>query len=64
MATAWTGSALKYLVEKFLRPREVKIKEGLLWVLRSTSLSEMIFSTTYFRVTRKKSLGRVSSGIS
>ena len=49
-----TGSAFKYLAEKFSRLSEVKIKEGFLWVLRSASSSETICSTTYFRVTRKK----------
>jgi len=49
-----TGSAFKYLAEKFPRLSEAKIKEGGLWVLRSASFSETICSTTYFRVTRKK----------
>jgi hypothetical protein len=49
-----TGSAFKYLAEKFPRLSEAKIKEGVLWFLRSASFSEMICSTTYFRVTREK----------
>jgi len=49
-----TGSAFKYLAEKFPRFSEVKIKRGFLWVLRSVSSLETICSTTYFRVTRKK----------
>jgi len=49
-----TGSAFKYLAEKFPRLREAKIKRGFLWVLRSASSSETICSTTYFRVTRIK----------
>jgi hypothetical protein len=49
-----TGTAFKYLAGKFPRLSEAKIKEGVLWVLRSASFSEMICSTTYFRVTRKK----------
>jgi len=49
-----TGSAFKYLAEKFPRLSEVKIKRGFLWVLRSASSSETICSRTYFRVTRKK----------
>jgi len=34
-----TGSAFKYLAEKFPRLSEAKIKEGFLWVLRSVSSS-------------------------
>jgi len=49
-----TGSAFKYLAEKFPRLSEAKIKRGVLWVLRSASSSETICSKTYFRVTRKK----------
>jgi hypothetical protein len=49
-----TGSAFKYLAEKFPRLSEVKIKRGFLWVLRSASSSETICSTAYFRTTRKK----------
>jgi hypothetical protein len=49
-----TGSAFKYLAEKFPRLSEAKIKRGVFWVLRTTSSSEMICSTAYFRVTRKK----------
>ena len=49
-----TGSAIKYLAQKFPRLSEVKIKEGGLWVLRSASFSETICSIIYFRVTRKK----------
>jgi hypothetical protein len=44
-------SAFKYLAEKFPRLSEAKIKKG---VFRSASSSEMICSTTYFRVMRKK----------
>ena len=61
-AMDWTRSAFKYLPEKFPRLREAKIKEGVLWVLKSASSSETICSTTYFRATRK-SLGRVSTGV-
>jgi hypothetical protein len=53
-ATDRTGSAFKYLAEKFPRLTEAKIKRGLLWVFRSASSSETICSTT---------LGRVSSGV-
>jgi hypothetical protein len=49
-----TGSAFKYLAEKFPRLSEAKIKREFLWVLRSASSSETICSTAYFRVTRKK----------
>ena len=49
-----TGSAFKFLAEKFPRLSEAKIKEGcFVWILRSASSSETICSTTYFRVTRK-----------
>jgi len=41
-----TGSTFKYLAEKFPRLSEAKIKEGVFWVLRSASSSEMICSTT------------------
>jgi len=53
-ATDRTGSAFNYLGEKFPQLSEAKIKSGFLWVLRSTSSSETICSTTYFRATRKK----------
>ena len=48
-----TGSAFKYLAEKFPRLSEAKIKEGGFGVLKSASSSETICSTTYFSVTRK-----------
>jgi len=53
-ATDRTGSAFKYLAEKFPRLNEAKIKRGFLWVLRFASSSETICSTTYFTVTRKE----------
>ena len=53
-ATDRTGSAFKYLVEKFPRLSEAKIKEGFLWVFKSARSSETICSTTYIRVKRKK----------
>jgi len=54
-AMDWTGSAFKYLAEKFHRLRKAKIKEGdFLWVLRSAGSSETICSTTFFRVMIKK----------
>jgi hypothetical protein len=46
-----TGSAFKYLAEKFPGLSEAKIKEE---VLRSASSSETLCSTAYCRVTRKK----------
>jgi len=52
-ATDRTESAFKYRAEKFPRLSEAKIKEGVLWVLRSAGSSETICSTTYFRLTRK-----------
>jgi hypothetical protein len=59
-----TGSAFKYLAEKFSPLSEAKIKEGVFVVLRSASSSETIYPTTYFRTTReKKSLGRMLSGV-
>jgi hypothetical protein len=57
-----TGSAFKYLAEKLPQLSEAKIKSGFLWVLSSTSSSEMICSTTYFRV-MIKNLGRILSGV-
>jgi len=49
-----TGSAFKYLAEKYPRSGNRKFKRRFLWVLRSASSSERICSTTYFRVTKKK----------
>jgi len=48
-----TGLAFKYLAKKFPQVSKEKIKERVLWVLRSASSSETICLTTYFRVTRK-----------
>jgi hypothetical protein len=53
-AMDWTGSAFKYLAEKFPRLSEAKIKDGILWVLRSAGSAETICSAAYCRVTRKK----------
>ena len=48
------GSAFKYLAENSLDWAKRKLKGEFLWVLRYTSSSETLCSTTYFRVTRKK----------
>ena len=58
-----TGSALKYLVEKFPRLSEAKIKEGFSVGPQIRKLFRDDMFNSLLQCDEKKSLGRVLSGV-
>jgi hypothetical protein len=55
-----TGSAFKYLAEKFPQLSEAKINEG---VFVGSQIRKFFRDNMFNRVMRKKGLGHVSSGV-